>query len=161
MQMGLFLHRYRGNGEGDPLKRQLLDPRDIPFDQLMIAYTAECDQKLQDESMQSEGPDSLISVIQKQLLESQQGPEQQIDSSSSTEPSIDKLLKNIMITICLNTNVKTDIVQLLRLILKYKADNGYPCRNQIINALTFVMKISAKKDTGSLLAFFEIDVPAD
>ena len=84
-----------------------------------------------------------------------------IIDSSSAEPNVDKLLRNIMITICLNSNVKTDIVQLLRLILKYKADNGYPCRNQVINALTFVMKISAKKDTSSLLAFFEIDLPED
>jgi hypothetical protein len=52
--------------------------------------------------------------------------------------------------------VKTDIIQLLRLILKYKVDSGYPCRNQVVNALTFVMKISANKDSDRLLKMFEI-----
>lgn len=47
----------------------------------------------------------------------------------------------------------------MRLILKYKVDNGYPCRNQIVNALTFVLKISAQKDQDRLLKLFEIEIP--
>lgn len=50
--MGLFLHRYRGNEHIDPLKKIVPDPREIPFDQLMITYAAQCDLKLQDEKMQ-------------------------------------------------------------------------------------------------------------
>jgi hypothetical protein len=42
--------------------------------------------------------------------------------------------------------------------LKYKVDNAYPYRNQVINALTLVMKTSAEKDVESLLCLFEIDM---
>ena len=45
--------------------------------------------------------------------------------------------------------------------MKYKVDNAYPYRNQVINALTFVMKISAEKDVNSLLNLFEIDLGDD
>jgi hypothetical protein len=37
-------------------------------------------------------------------------------------------------------------------------DNAYPYRNQVINALTFLMKTSAEKNVKSLLGLFEIDI---
>jgi hypothetical protein len=49
--MGLFLHRFGGQPEGDPLKKLLADPTEIPFDQLLIDNTVERDRKLQDEAM--------------------------------------------------------------------------------------------------------------
>jgi len=91
----------------------------------------------------------------------------------------DRLLKNILIAICLNQSIKADIIQFLRLIMKNKSDlpaqiqdgkkpqgqgdaqQGYQFRNKIINTLTFILQIAAKKDLPSLLALFEITVPAD
>jgi hypothetical protein len=91
----------------------------------------------------------------------------------------DRLLKNILTAICLNQSVKADIVQFLRLLMKNKTDlpaqaqdgkkpqgqgdaqQGYQFRNKIINTLTFILQIAAKKDLPSLLALFEVKVPAD
>lgn len=81
-------------------------------------------------------------------------------------------MKNILTTICLNPKVKTDIVQLLRLILKQKSTlaqapastgqndqhYGYQYRNKVVNTLTFVLKIAAKRDTAKLLGLFEINL---
>ena len=45
-QMGVFLQRHGVQAEGDPFKQELANPRDMPFDQLMIEFCADCDQKL-------------------------------------------------------------------------------------------------------------------
>jgi hypothetical protein len=34
----------------------------------------------------------------------------------------DKLLKNILLTVCLNQNIKTDVIQFLRLLMKNKTE---------------------------------------
>jgi len=34
----------------------------------------------------------------------------------------DRMLKNILLTVCLNHNIKTDVVQFLRLIMKNKTE---------------------------------------
>ena len=73
------------------------------------------------------------------------------------------MLKNILLTVCLNHNIKTDVVQFLRLIMKNKTEvpintsildrktsqsalstandnqQSYQFRNKIINTLTFVL----------------------
>ena len=173
-QMDLVVNRIRGEGghpaDGDLSKKILPDPREIAFDKLLMDYTAELDQQLQDEQLQSEKSLSLIKKIQEQLLE-----DKEHGVKGSKQLNDDMLLKNILTTICLNSNVKTDIVQFLRLILKQKTQiqsqpssaiinqndhqYGYQCRNKIINTLTFVMKIAARKDTDTLLALFEIELP--
>lgn len=75
----------------------------------------------------------------------------------------DRLLKNILLTVCLNHNIKTDVVQFLRLIMKnktefspnnqvldrktsqsalsttYDTQQSYQFRNKIINTLTYVL----------------------
>jgi len=60
----------------------------------------------------------------------------------------------------LNSNVKTDLIQLLRLLLKYKQNSVYPCRNKVINALTIIIKIAAMKDQKSLLTLLDIPMPS-
>ena len=79
----------------------------------------------------------------------------------------DRLLKNILLTVCLNHNIKTDVVQFLRLIMKnktefplnnqaldrktsqsalsntYDTQQSYQFRNKIINTLTYVLQIAS------------------
>ena len=65
-QMGLFLNRYNRNyPEGDPIKRQIPDPKDLSFDILMIDFSIEMDQNLQDKYLES---DKLIDKIQSQMF---------------------------------------------------------------------------------------------
>ena len=154
-QMDLFMDRIRREAglpvDEEPYKKALLDPKALAFDQLLVEYAAEVDRQIQDEDLQSE--QALIKKIHCQLVE---------------DTGDDQLLKSILTTICLGSNVKTDIVQFLRLILKQKSDSpgdaqpgqqGYHYRNKIINTLTFVMKTAARKDSRQLLALFEIDPP--
>jgi hypothetical protein len=78
----------------------------------------------------------------------------------------DMLLMNILITICLNPNVKTDLMQFLRLIMKQKtqmpnktaaqAEYQYIYRNKIVNTLTYVLKIAQQQDTDKFLKLFNI-----
>lgn len=157
--MGMFLNRYSGQAEGDPLRHELLNPSDTPFDLLMINYCADIDQKLQDEVLNKDGPENIIVLVQQELFESTSQSDQ-IQSDSTTTTNIDQLLKNILITICLNSNVKTDLIQLLRLLLKYKQNSVYPCRNKVINALTIIIKIAAVKDQKSLLTLLDIPMPS-
>jgi hypothetical protein len=92
-EMGLFLNRYNRNyPEGDPIKKQAPDPKDLSFDILMIEYSFEMDQILEDKSLES---DKLIDKIQSQMF--------------SVE-SQNQLLQHILTAICLNSSVKTDII---------------------------------------------------
>ena len=69
-QMGMFLNRFSGQPGEDPLRHELINPSDIPFDQLMINYCGDCDQKLQDEVLNKDGPDNIIVLVQQELFES-------------------------------------------------------------------------------------------
>lgn len=115
IQMDLFMERMRRDA-GHPgyvnmhdAKEVIPDPKDIPLDQLLIEFTSKVDLETQDDHLLNDKSEqSLPRKIQEQLEEDQ----------GSVGSCNDKLLKNILATICLNSNVKTDIVQLLRLILK-------------------------------------------
>ena len=61
-QMGIFLNRH-GGLEGDPLRHELANPKDTPFDQLMIDYCSERDQKLQDEVLNKDGPENIVVLV--------------------------------------------------------------------------------------------------
>lgn len=49
----------------------------------------------------------------------------------------------------------------MRLLLKYKQNNIYPCRNKVVNALTIIIKIATVKDQKSLLTLLDIPMPTD
>jgi hypothetical protein len=71
----------------------------------------------------------------------------------------DKLLLNTLATICLNSNVRTDIMHFLRLIIRNKSEGQiYEMRNKLINALAFLLELACKKDHESLMMFFELDL---
>ena len=60
------IHREAGRPleAADPKKKALVDPRDIPFDKLLIAYAAELDLQLQDEQLRSEKSESFFFKVQ-------------------------------------------------------------------------------------------------
>lgn len=78
------------------------------------------------------------------------------------------LLMNILYTICFNPNVKTDLMQFLRLMMKQKslisqktasqAEFQYLYRNKIINTLSFILEIAQSQDKMALLKLFNFDL---
>lgn len=180
--MGIFMNRlHREDANEDPYRhREILpDPSDQQYDELVLAFAAELDQDLQDKEIMLPKQSRLANLIIEQLQEDNFSiPLSELRSTPESEQE-DRLLKNILTAICLNQTVKADIVQFLRLIMKNKTDlpaqaqdgkkpqgqgdaqQGYQFRNKIINTLTFILQIAAKKDLPSLLALFEVKVPAD
>lgn len=181
-QMGMFMNRMQRDDVNEDAYRQreiLPDPTDKQFDELILGFTIEVDQDLQDKEILQPKQNRLANLIIDQLQEDNFSvPLNQLKNTPVTLQE-DRLLKNILTAICLNQSVKADLVQFLRLIMKNKTDmpvpqqdgkkaqvqgeaqQGYQFRNKIINTLTFILQIAAKKDISSLLAIFEINVPAD
>lgn len=61
-------------------------------------------------------------MIQEQLVEdSFLTPLNDLKDIQESEQE-DRMLKNILLTVCLNHNIKTDVVQFLRLIMKNKTE---------------------------------------
>ena len=61
-------------------------------------------------------------MIQEQLIEdSFLTPLNDLKDLQDSEQE-DRMLKNILLTVCLNHNIKTDVVQFLRLIMKNKTE---------------------------------------
>lgn len=61
-------------------------------------------------------------MIQEQLVEdSFLTPLNDLKDIQDSEQE-DRMLKNILLTVCLNHNIKTDVVQFLRLIMKNKTE---------------------------------------
>ena len=61
-------------------------------------------------------------MIQEQLVEdSFLTPLNDLKDLQDSEQE-DRMLKNILLTVCLNHNIKTDVVQFLRLIMKNKTE---------------------------------------
>lgn len=136
-------------------KRIVENPQNVAFDKLVCDFVHELDDLIQTEQLPK---NQIISKIQEQIER----------NNMETE---DMLLMNILITICLNPNVKTDLMQFLRLIMKQKsqlpnktaaqAEFQYVYRNKILNTLTFVLQIAQKKDTNKFLDLFNISLSAD
>lgn len=76
-------------------------------------------------------------------------------------------MRNILASICFNADIKTDLMQFLRLIMKNRSDvsNGklqvYHLRNKLINTLSFILEVTASKDLPALMTLFEIEVEQD
>jgi hypothetical protein len=56
----------------------------------------------------------------------------------------DRMLKNILLTVCLNHNIKTDVVQFLRLIMKNKTE--VPLTNLLSDRKTSQSALSTTND---------------
>lgn len=99
----------------------------LPLDQLMIEFTTTVDLKLQDEQLTS-----LTKI------------NEQIEKCANQ----DTLLKNVLAVICLNIDVKADLVQFLRLLMKQKSgqENCNVFRNKVINSLTCILRVAVHKD---------------
>lgn len=132
-------------------KKVLPDPKGLPFDQILVDNCQEEDQKMQDELLNGE------KTVRAQILE-------EVLESDADEASKDEMLLNIIKTLCLCTNVRTDLVQFLRLVLKQKSETsnaGYQCRNKILNTLTYVLKLTSTKDKERLFDLLGLGAAAE
>ena len=132
-------------------KKVLPDPTGQPINQMLVDDCQVVDQQMQDELLNSE------KTLRVQILE-------EVLESDSDEENKDRMLLNIVRTLCLCTNIRTDLVQFLRLVLKQKSEAsnaGYHCRNKILNTLTYVLKLTSTKDKERLFSLLEVGATAE